>query len=276
MRRPLEFTFYAVFILFFILRYAGEEDRSPRRPVLVPKSPEQSVLLPEGATLPRDISSSVVVEIENKNQASVGTAFAVDSTGTFVSARHVIEGCESISLVRGRRILPARLQSKARNRDFAILQVEGVNVQPFELALNTPVRGQNGYMMGYPQGRPADVRATVIGETIMKSRGRYSTRERVVAWVERERRPGFGGSLGGISGGPVFSAGGKVIGTVVAGAPRRGRVYTTNPAIFEETGLIAENQSATSPDTLTNENYDQQADKYRAALRVAQVYCSVQ
>lgn len=276
MRRTLEFTFYAVFILFFILRYAGEEEGSPRRPDLVPKSPERSVLLPEGATLPRDISSSVVVEIESKNQASVGTAFAVDDTGTFVSARHVIEGCESISLVRGRRILPARLQSKARNRDFAILHVEGVRVQPFELALNTPVRGEKGYMMGYPQGRPADVRATVIGETIMKSRGRYSTRERVVAWVERERRPGFGGSLGGISGGPVFSAAGKVIGTVVAGAPRRGRVYTTNPAIFEETGLFVENQSVTPPDTLTDENYDQQADKYRAALRVAQVYCSVQ
>lgn len=276
MRRTLEFTFYAVFILFFILRYVGDEDRSPRRPALVPASPDPSVLLPEGANLPRDISSSVVVEIENKNQASVGTAFAVDDTGTFVSARHVIEGCESISLIRGRRILPATLQSKARNRDFAVLRVEGVRVQPFELALNTPARGEDGYMMGYPQGKPADVRATVIGETIMKSRGRYSTREKVVAWVERERRPGFGGSLGGISGGPVFSAAGKVIGTVVAGAPRRGRVYTTNPAIFEETGLFVEDPSATPPDSLTDENYDQQANKYRAALRVAQVYCSVQ
>lgn len=275
MRRGLEFTAYAVLILFFIFRYAGEGTPSPRRPVVTPKAPEKSVLLPDGVTLPRDVSSTVVVEIGTKKQASVGTAFAVDKDGTYVSARHVIEGCDSISLLRSRQMIPARLVAKASNRDFAVLKADGVHVQPFHLALDAPRRGDDGFMMGYPQGSPADVRATVIGATMMSSRGRYSARERVVAWVERERRPGFSGSLGGISGGPVFSPAGAVIGTVVAGAPRRGRVYTTNPAVFEEAGLAQTNHAAYVSEPLSADSFDQAASQYRASLRIAQVYCSV-
>ncbi len=275
MRRGLEFTAYTIMILFFIFRYAGEGEKPPRRPVAPPRAPEKSVLLPDGVTLPRDVSSTVVVEIGTKKQASVGTAFAVDEDGTYVSARHVVEGCDTISLLRSRQMIPVRLLVKASNRDFAVLKVDGVRVQPFHLALDVPRRGDDGFMMGYPQGAPADVRATVIGATVMSSRGRYSIRERVVAWVERERRPGFSGSLGGISGGPVLSPAGAVVGTVVAGAPRRGRVYTTNPAVFEEAGLAQQNRTVYSLEPLNIESFDQAASQYRASLRIAQVYCSV-
>ncbi len=275
MRRSLEYLLYAAAILFFIVRYANVDVESPRRAAPTPPA-GPSVRLPDNAGLPRDISSTVVVDIEKKRQASVGTAFAVDNDGTYVSARHVIQDCDAIALIKDRQAIPTQLQAVANNRDFAILKTDQVRVRPFELVTEAPTRGDDGFMMGYPQGVPADVRATVIGETVMKSRGRYNTRERVIAWVERERRPRFSGSLGGISGGPVLDADGRIVGTVVAGAPRRGRVYTTNPKVFAEAALVATASETARKDNISNANFDEIADNYRSRLRIAQVYCSVE
>ncbi len=275
MRRRFEFLVYAVFILFFVFRYADGEQTNPRRPVPDRETGAPMVILPEGALLPQDISSTVVVSVDPKNQASVGTAFSVDDKGTFVSARHVIEDCTSIAILQNQRAYPAQLVAKASNRDFAVLKVRGTAVEPFELTLDAPTRGVDGFMMGYPQGVPADVHATVIGQTVMRSQGRYNTRERVVAWVERERRPGFSGSLGGISGGPVLDAQGRIIGTVVAGAPRRGRVYTTNPQVFEEAGLVPQPYKRKTGVSLSRDNFDKEAGSYRKAMRIAQVYCAI-
>ncbi len=276
MKRGFEFILYAVIIIFFLVRYINVDTGAPRRPIPggVPAGP--AVLLPDRARLPSDVSSTVIVEVERTDQNSVGTAFSVDDNGTYVSARHVVEGCSSVSLIRNQRRIPATLISKATNRDFAVLKVDNVTAEPFVLSLKVPHRGDDGFMMGYPQGVPADVRATVIGSTVMRSKGRYNTRERVVAWVERERRPKFGGSLGGISGGPVLDGQGRIVGTVVAGAPRRGRVYTTNPTVFSEAGLVTSATVQKRQNTrLTKENFDQEASRFRRQMRIAQVYCEV-
>lgn len=274
MKRGIEFIIYAGVILFFIARYTGVESDTPRRPIPDRVPADSAILLPENAALPEDISSTVVVEVKRSRQNSVGTAFAVDNEGTYVSARHVIEGCKRVSLINARMRVATNLVSKATNRDFAILKVSAMKAKPFDLSMNVPRRGEDGFMMGYPQGLPADVRATVIGSTTMRSSGRYSTRERVVAWVERERRPNFGGSLGGISGGPVFDGQGRIVGTVVAGAPRRGRVYTTDPKVFSEAGLtVSSAKSLQTTNQITQQNFDTEAIQYRRQMRIAQVYC---
>lgn len=277
MKRGFEFILYAAIILFFVARYSNMDSDTPRRPMPGQIPTEAAVLLPDSAVLPSDLSSTVIVEVERTSQNSVGTAFAVDGAGTYVSARHVIEGCSRVSLINVNRRVPTRLVSKATNRDFAVLHVESLKPEPFSLSLKVPRRGEDGFMMGYPQGAPADVRATVIGSTVMRSQGRYSAREQVVAWVERERRPSFGGSLGGISGGPVLDSSGRIVGTVVAGAPRRGRVYTTNPRVFLEAGLVEPSEADLSPSKthLTPQNFDREAAKYRRQMRIAQVYCEV-
>ncbi len=276
MKRGFEFILYAVIIVFFLVRYTSVDTAAPRRPLPkgVPTGP--AVLLPDRARLPRDVSSTVIVEVGRTDQNSVGTAFSVDDSGTYVSARHVVEGCSSVSLIRNQRRIAVTLISKATNRDFAVLKVDNLTAEPFALSLQVPRRGNDGYMMGYPQGVPADVRATVIGSTVMRSKGRYNTRERVVAWVERERRPRFGGSLGGISGGPVLDDEGRIVGTVVAGAPRRGRVYTTNPTVFSEAGLVTPSTVEKGRNMrLTRKNFDQEATRFRREMRIAQVYCEV-
>jgi len=276
MKRRFEFILYAVLIVFFLVRYTNVDTAAPRRPAPDRPPTGPAVLLPDRARLPSDISSTVIVEVDENDQNSVGTAFSVDRSGIYVSARHVIEGCDRVSLIRNQRRIAATLVTKATNRDFAVLKVDSLRAAPFELSLQVPRRGEDGFMMGYPQGAPADVRATVIGSTVMRSKGRYNTRERVVAWVERERRPGFGGSLGGISGGPVLNGQGRIVGTVVAGAPRRGRVYTTNPSVFSEAGLNTTSSSQQSKNAqLTKDNFDQEATQFRRQMRIAQVYCEV-
>lgn len=276
MKRGIEFIIYAVVILFFMARYTNVEPDTPRRPAPGRAPAGSAILLPENAALPKDVSRTVVVDVKRSSQNSVGTAFVVDNEGTYVSARHVVEGCKRISLVNARRRVATDLVSKATNRDFAVIKVRALKPKPFDLSLQVPRRGEDGFMMGYPQGSPADVRATVIGSTTMRSQGRYSTKERVVAWVERERRPNFGGSLGGISGGPVLDGDGRIVGTVVAGAPRRGRVYTTDPKVFAEAGLdISTVEPLQTKNKITQQNFDYEAAQYRRQMRIAQVYCEV-
>lgn len=276
MRRKFEFGGYAIFILFFILRYVNMPEDTPRGRV-VPQPEQPAIVLPDGALLPNDISSTVEVLLENSVHNGVGTAFAVDGKGTYVTARHVVDGCASVYFVGGPgRLEPVASFASERTRDFAIIQAKRGPQTHLALSSKMPVRGSEGYMMGYPQGNPADVRATVIGRTEMRSSGRYRMREPVVAWVERDRKPYFGGSLGGISGGPVFDSVGNIVGTVVAGAPRRGRVYTTHPKVFEETGLINASQQGRIPafeKGISSKNYDVVGKSLRASKLIAQVYC---
>ncbi len=274
MRRTVEFLFYIIAILFFIARYANVDldGDGPRRGG--PGEEPPAVLTPDDAPLPRAEMGDVVVALDPQAKNSVGTAFAVDSQGTFVTARHVVDGCSQVYLVVGPRQLEPVLSAVSDGtRDFAVLRARALRAQPFALTDASPNRGTNGYMMGYPQGKPADVRATVFGRTFMRSEGRYQAREAVIAWVERERRPLFDGSLGGISGGPVFDEQGYVIGTVVAGAPRRGRVYTTHPQVFKKAGLISDEGKAI--EGLRAQDFEKSGNALRASRAIAQVYCKV-
>jgi len=278
MRRKLEFGLYAILILYFIVRYTNVDLEQPRR---VPSTPypqqEDAIFVPDGAQLPFENASTVEVKLESRAYNGVGTAFAVDGKGTYVTARHVVDGCKGVYFVTG----PQRLEQvksfvSARKRDFAVIKAERGPKTHLLLTVKAPARGDNGYMMGYPQGKAADVRATVIGKTEMRSSGRYHIREPVIAWVERERKPYFGGSLGGISGGPVFNSVGHIIGTVVAGAPRRGRVYSTHPKVFDETGLMTASREGALPDFtegITADNFDSIGRSLRSGRIIAQVYC---
>lgn len=271
MPRKLEFLLYATVILAVIFRYsAGLDDASDRMGVGIRST------VPSGpGGLPTDLAESVVVQIDKRGQSGVGTAFAVSNGGSYVTARHVVEGCSDVSLLLAGNEYGLRTVSRAMNRDFSLLQTETLKGEPFELSERRPKRGETGFMMGFPQGKPADVQAVAIGRTEMRTQGRYRAKEPVVAWVERERIPGFRGALGGISGGPVFDSEGRIVGTVVAGAPRRGRVYTTDPRVFREANLLGDRPETFDRDIITATNYANIGTKYRRTARIAQVYCRV-
>ncbi len=85
------------------------------------------------------------------------------------------------------------------------------------------------------------------------------------------------GSLGGLSGGPVYDQAGNVRGVIVAESARRGRIYTAPPEtvanFVKATGIDTMGET---PRNFSKETYGREADHARRNLQVVKVACSVE
>lgn len=210
----------------------GERRPNPRQfepPVAARPAPET----PRGAgrVLPSESFSDprFIVEVGDKAGSSTGTAFSVNRSGIWITARHVTDGCDIVGLEKTNgRLVRVRRVAQQGNTDISVLWTGGGS--PAMPVIEPQIRiGEDGYSFGFPKGDPGDVHARVLGRSRMLARGRYQTDEPVVAWTQVKRIPDRGADLSGISGGPWVNANGDVIGVHVAGAPRRGRSYSTAP-----------------------------------------------
>ncbi|MBL8536710.1 MAG: trypsin-like peptidase domain-containing protein [Hyphomonadaceae bacterium] len=253
-----------VFVLFRV-------DQRADAPAALPESPETGAFLPP----PSDYDPEVMVEV-GPIASGLGSAFAISRDGWWLTARHVVDGCEHVGLVVSRgaaaRVLEVR---RALFADIALLRT---NSAPAALALDTSERrfqiGQRAFHVGFPQGQPGEAYSRLIGRETLVARGRYDVEEPVLAWAEQGRTSGLHGSLAGISGGPAIAANGQVIGVTVAESARRGRIYTAAPSSILRLLRVEqiEPQGAPAP-RLTAENYGQESDDLRRDLAVAQVVC---
>lgn len=216
------------------------------------------------------VPRQAVVDIPNARSSGSGTAFAVGD-GLWFTARHVIDGCDDVGIqIERTKAIKAQV-TVHRNADVALLRTRG-GAQPFAIAPDAAVR-EDGYMVGFPKGSPGAVHARKIGETALRERGRYRTDETADVWAEHSRIPARFGSLGGLSGGPVFNERGQILGAVLAEEPRRGRVFAAQPATLRD--LLP--QSAHDPDgaTFSPSAYPQAARTLITGRRVARVLCRV-
>lgn len=267
-------------ILFAIIgKYYPSKHSSPHEGS---KLPIEIVQPPHIVKQPRQADGGPVfsIALEDKQRSSTGTAFSVNNNGTWVTARHVADGCDKIALQKAKRdfVRVQRLQHHP-NADISILQTNG-GTPPLPGIEKRITRGQDGYSFGFPKGEPGDVHAKVIGKRTMAVRGRYSTREPVIAWTQIRRVPDRGTHLGGISGGPWIDSKGRIIGVHVAGAPRRGRSYSSTPEsliyILQRSGIDTKNIGKGSGSISVNKNdFSIVGEKLRRRLTVAKVYCLV-
>ncbi len=212
---------------------------------------------------------------------STGTAFSIDGAGRWLTARHVVEGCRQVVIRTSRRkgIRVARIFTHP-NADVAVLWTEG-GTPPLTISGAALSTGQNGFQIGFPKGEPGDVFGRIIGRRTMRVSGQYRTHEPVIAWTQLRRVPDRGADLGGISGGPVLDRAGRVIGIVVAGAPRRGRTYSAAPASLSEAvrraGLRIDRFAAEGPPhpRLNRRDFPSYGRDLRQKLTVAKVFCMV-
>lgn len=255
-------------ILWAIFRVPAQ-DAPPPPPEAVKK---------EGAMLPpaSAFDERVLVQV-SKQKTGIGTAFAINDLGQWMTARHVVEGCSQVALL----VAPDQyvLADRVVVSDASDLAVIQTSASPFPVDLSTMADlriGAYGYHVGYPQGRPGEAASRLLARSNLISRGYRSGSEPVLAWAETGRTEGLMGSLGGLSGGPVYDEAGQVRGVIVAESPRRGRIYTASPEAVAD--FISENGLeliGERPRPFTPESYGQEADFARRQLQVVKVACSV-
>lgn len=254
-----------VFVLFRVDRRADAPEALPDQQT------EAGAFLPP----PSEFDPQVLVEV-GPIASGMGSAFAISEDGWWLTARHVVDGCERVGLIVSRRAAaPVREVKRALFADLALLRTDGA---PTALAVDTSERnfqiGQRAFHIGFPQGRPGEAYSRLIGRETLVARGRYAVEEPVLAWAELGRTSRLRGSLAGMSGGPVLGANGQVIGVTVAESARRGRIYTAAPSSILRLLRVEQAPADGVPaPRLAADNYGQEADDLRRSLAVAQVVC---
>ena len=256
---------WTIYLVIIIAIYANA-NRASQKIDTLPPPPELGPMLPNET--PRD--ERVVVNVERAG-SGIGTAFAIDNTGRWLTARHVVDSCDQIGIdIGGRQAL--RVESYvSKDSDTAILTSNWKRKPLANDLYNDRQIGERGFFFGFPQGRPGEVVGSLLARNRMVIRGRYKSEETVLAWSELGRTKGLVGSLGGLSGAPVMDKDGEVIGVVSAESPRRGRIYTVAPENLQD--LIKNDDS--HAEALSLRSYGLQADRLRRERRIAQVICIV-
>ncbi len=266
-----DWSIYLVIVVALVVLALGRQERVNAPPAPPPLPNEEGLLLgPASAFDP-----AVVVDVPQKTEPAVGTAFSIADRGVWVTARHVVEGCARVAIVVGEgRGVAARVLIDPKS-DAAILTTEG-GASPLPLGLDRGLRrGDRAYHPGFPQGRPGEATSRLLGRENLVIRGRGARTEPVLAWAETGRTENLVGDLEGLSGAPALDSAGRVIGVTVAEAPRRGRIYTTAPESLAHAINTARQAPAgfASGEAVTPGNYGIVADDLRRDLRVAQVIC---
>ena len=270
--------------LFMEFAEQGRQLQPPREAAAPPAPPivaeaERRPQRPDPAALPGPSRRDPVLRLSDSDpcaKSCSGTAFAIDDRGHWLTARHVVKGCGKVALQTGPRqaVRVAEIVSHPR-ADVALLKT-GLNAPALPLTSGPLFKGQDGFHLGFPRGEPGDVYGELMGRVKVRSR-RYA--EPGILWAEIDRAPRNDLPLGGLSGGPVLTSEGAVVGVAIAASPRRGRVTSAAPRSLAEVLARAEVAIAeAAPQDLDEvkvapSNYAGYGDHLRARLSVAKVLC---
>ncbi len=226
---------------------------------------------------PSQFDEQILIQAQSP-QDGVGTAFAVNEDGYWLTAKHVVEGCRDVGLfVRSGTYIAAKDIRIDDSSDLALIKTSSAQ-NPVRFSLDSILRvGSKGFHVGFPQGDPGEVVSQLHSRSSLVSGGGRHGREPVLTWAELGRTQGLNGSLGGLSGGPVYDSKGAVRGVVLAESTRRGRVYSAAPNAIKAF-LTAQGVDYTSGGTsraVAIENYGDEADRARRLGQVVKVTCRV-
>lgn len=229
-----------------------------------------------GPPLPKSspLDPAIVVDIAAPT-TSIGTAFAIDNKGTWLTARHVVDSCDQVGLKTGNgKYVKVAVKQVSSKSDTALLVSKWNRPALARDFFTRRQIGERGFFLGYPQGNPGEATGTLLGRRRMVVQGRYRSTEAILAWAETGRTRGLKGSLGGISGGPAFDSDGEVIGLIAAESIRRGRIYTVAPATLAD--IMPTLAEPANGDPIGLSNYSRRANAYRKSRRIAQVVCLIE
>lgn len=260
---------FGVFLL--VMFSAGTRDVDAPRP-----APEAAESAGTALAPPSRFDEQVLIQASSPKDG-VGTAFAINVEGYWLTARHVVEGCKDVGLFVSTGIyVPAEEIVLDEQFDLALIKTDGAP-SPVKLNLDDSLNiGIEGFHVGFPKGKPGEAVSKLHSRSNLVTSGRRKARESVLTWAELGRTDGVTGSLGGISGGPVFDQRGEVRSVILAESPRRGRIYSAAPSAIRSF-LTAQNVSFEGPSVrgFSQRNYGEEADRVRRAGQVVKVACRV-
>lgn len=270
MLRPPAWFIYPTLLLVLLLAALGRRSHanSPPPPPALP-SPERDVL---AETTP--IDPAVVVRVRSKHGPDAGTAFSVGDGGVWLTARSSLAACARPAvLVNDLEGVAVRAIPGPGGRVAVLISARGAPA--LSLAPAAPSPGALAFAPGFPHGRPGEVAAHLIGTRTLRTGGRDGARAPALVWAEMGRTEGLTGSLTGLAGAPLLDGEGRVVGLVLAQAPRRGRLYAATPAELASALAAAKAPQPVQPSgaTITADDYGLAADALRRSLRVAPTAC---
>lgn len=261
---------------------ATDAPSSPRRPppavepppiVAQPQSPTRPAPEPAAADDPIfDFGGPIA------RTSGSGTAFAVSSTGAWMTARHVTHDCAELTIYTPRARQDGRLMFAHRSADVSLIDT-AQSGPALQLGRGTPAIGTDGYSFGFPNGQMGGAHTQLIGRMRGRYTGGWNGLMPVLAWAEVERYPQDLPAFSGMSGGPVFDADGQVVGIHVSTETRRGRLIAIAPEVLREvsaqTPSISPGGSPLTEVSLPKVSLKSVVEGLYRNRQIAYVYCTV-
>lgn len=186
-----------------------------------------------------------------------GTAFSIAGGSQWMTARHVVERCQSGQLTGEPRSTDISEVLISETDDVAILRTEATGARHFTISARAPASGDTAYLFGFAQGEPIIVSMRLLGVASARQGCAPFPVQSELHWVEVGDK-GDSRELSGMSGGPALNANGEVVGVFSASGLRRGRVVTANPLrlsrfekIVPQTGISFSRAIAGPADAIT-------------------------
>lgn len=146
-------------------------------------------------------------------EASTGSGFVISSSGRLVTNYHVVDDAASIVVVfpSGRQARVTGIWAYDAALDLAVLQLEQGSYEPFTLASEQAIGGENVALIGYPRGLGPAVTTGIVSSLQRDGLKDERLGEELPGWALRITAPSEPGS----SGSPILRSSGEVVGVLV-------------------------------------------------------------